>query len=383
MTSTLTDYTELFNAALLAAEQKNAPHIVQVEEGLTQLAADSGVFIPIDTRASKDQLTSLDDMLPVVRDYYKVAGKLWSVPWNSSNPVMYYNKGMFKAAGLDPAKAPTTFDELIKDCEAITAKKAELKLTACVNWPMNAWFAEQWVAMQNGLLVNNDNGRKARATETLFTGPEMLSVAALYKTLADKGYYTYSGKLNDYTGEGTSFLTKKTAITLNSTAGLTLFQTFATLQGIDLGVAGLPLPSTSATNGGTVGGANLWITSGHPDTEAKAAIDFIFFLTNTENDQRWHQASGYFPNRNASIKALEDSGWFKKNPAFAIALAQLRAANGNISNTGAVIGPSTDVRTALSKGFQSIVSGEDPQKSMQAAKNAADKALAEYNSVSP
>ena len=102
LSSPTTDYVELFNAALLAADQGQAPTIVQVEEGLTQLAADSGFFLPIGSVASAEQLASLDDLLPVVRDYYTIGGELYSVPFNASNPLLFYNKGMFAAAGLDP-----------------------------------------------------------------------------------------------------------------------------------------------------------------------------------------------------------------------------------------------------------------------------------------
>ncbi|HEX2622629.1 MAG TPA: extracellular solute-binding protein, partial [Phototrophicaceae bacterium] len=191
VTSTSTDYTELFNAALLASQQGSAPSIVQVEEGLTQLAADSGLFTAISDLASEEQLASLDDVLPVVRNYYTISDKIWSVPWNSSNPLLYYNRDMFTAAGLDPDTPPTTFEEVTAACDAIMAKKDELKITACINFPMVTWFAEQWVAMQGGLVANNDNGRTARANEMMFNSPEMLNVINWFKVLADQDYYTY------------------------------------------------------------------------------------------------------------------------------------------------------------------------------------------------
>jgi sn-glycerol 3-phosphate transport system substrate-binding protein len=379
--STQTDYAEVFQSALLAAEQKNAPHLVQVEEGLTQLAADSGYFVAISDLATKEQLATLDDVLPVVRNYYKISDKTWSLPWNSSNPVVYYNKNMFKTAGLDPEKAPATFADILSACEAIMAKKTELKIDACANWPLAAWFPEQWVAMQGGLIANNDNGRTARATEVLYTSKEMKVVADFYKTLGEKKYFTYSGKPNDYTGEGTTFLSRKTAISINSTAGITLFRNFATLQGVNLGIAPLFKPSADANNGVTVGGASVWITKDHPAPEVKAALDFALYLTSTENDIRWHKGSGYFPNRQSSLTELEKEGWFTKNPAFAISVNQLKESKGNIANSGAVIGPSTDVRSSLVKALQSILAGEDPQKSLEAAKAAADKAITEYNQV--
>jgi len=376
------DYTELFNNSLLAAEQGNSPTIVQIEEGLTQLAADSGYFTPIAQIASAEQLASLDDMLDVVVAYYTIGGELYSVPWNASNPILYYNKDMFTAAGLDPEVAPQTFDDILAACAAIDAVKTELEITSCMNIPMTAWLVEQWMAMQNAELVNNGNGRTERTTEVYFESPEMVEIAEWYALMASSGYLTYSGTPNDLNAEGTTFLGKQTAITINSTAGLTLIQRFSTLQGFELGVARMPLPDADATNGVTMGGASLWVSSSATPEQAQAASDFLFFLTNTANDQVWHQNSGYFPIRASSIDALTEAGWFETNPNFAIAIDQLRESVGNIANAGAVVGPSTEVRGILVEALQSIVdSGTAPAEALAVAKQRADAVLADYNAV--
>src|SRR5205085_3065224 len=173
-------------------------------EVLTQLAADSGVFTPISDLASKEQMASQDDMLSTVRNYYKIGDKTWSIPWNSSNPVLYYNKGLFKAAGLDPEKPPQTFDEMLADCKAIIA--ANTTLTACANWPVTSWFVEQWMAMQNAPLANNDNGRTKRATAMNFDSKEMLKIVSWWQQMAKNKYFTYTGKTEDYNGEAPAFL---------------------------------------------------------------------------------------------------------------------------------------------------------------------------------
>jgi len=377
--SSSTEYGEVLNNALLAADQGNAPNIVQIEEGFTQLAIDSGYFIPISDVATEEQLATLDDVLPTVRAYYSIGADIWSIPWNSSNPLLYYNRSMFEAAGLDPDDPPSTFDEVLEACDAIMS--ADLELTACINWPMATWFAEQWVAMQGGLIVNNENGREGRATEVLYNSEEMLRVATWWKELVDQGYYTYSGSPIDYNGEGITFLSQQTAMTINSTAGLTLFLRFSSLQGIDLGVAPLPMPDEDATNGITVGGASLWLSADQSEAELQAAADFIFFLTNTMNDQKWHKGTGYMPTRASSVEALIDEGWFEENPFFRIAVDQLIESELNTATSGAVIGPSEEVRGYLTEAFQSIVDGgADPAEALQVAKERSDAELEEYNS---
>lgn len=382
LNSPSTDYTEVFNSALLSASQGDALTIVQVEEGLTQLAADSQFFVPVGDLASEEQLASLDDVLPVVRSYYAIGETLWSLPWNSSNPLLYYNRGFFELAGLDPDDPPSTFAEIDAACERLMSRREMIGIQSCINFPMTTWFVEQWVAMQGGLIANNDNGRSARATEMLYTSPEVRRVIEWWAGLDTKGYYQYTGTPNDYTGEGIAFLSKRTAMTINSTAGITLFQQFSGAQGIELGIAPLPTPGEDATNGGTVGGASVWISAGQSDAETQAAVDFLFFLTSTENDIRWHKGTGYFPNRLSSLEALEAEGWFETAPAFGLALEQLQAAGGTVANAGAVIGPSAEVRGYLVSAVQSIIDGgETIDAALESAKAQADAELAEYNSL--
>ncbi len=372
-------YDELFNQALLAADQGTPYNVVQVVEGLTQQAIDSGYFVPVSASSSEEQLESLNDIIPAVLAYYSLDDEIWSLPWNSSNPLLYYNKTMFEVAGLDPEDAPSTFAEITAACEAIMA--SELELEGCINWPMEAWFVEQWVAMQGGVIINNDNGRSARATEVLWDeSEELLLIMEWWADLAESGYYTYSGTAGDYNGEGLSFLSQQTAITLNSTAGLTLIQNFSAAQGFELGVAPLPRPNEEATNGLTVGGASLWLSADQTEAELQAATDFIFFLTNVDNDIVWHVGTGYIPNRLSSIEILTEQGYYDENPNFLIAVEQQANSTANVATAGAVIGPGEEVSDIIIAAFQSVVdNGSDPQEVLSAAAELADAVLQDYN----
>ncbi len=407
VTSPATGYIDVFNSVLLAADQGNAPHVVQVEEGLTQLAADTGLFVPISDIATPEQMAQLEGILPVVRDYYNIGDVVWSVPWNSSNPVVYYNKLITDLLGLqiDTTK-PMTFAQLLGYCEAIMSFKDAIKManpafTACINFPLASWFPEQWVAMQNGLVANNDNGRSGRATEMLYDTPEMLNVFNFLKELADKGYFTYTGRPNDYNGEGGLFGSGATVFHINSTAGITLFVAGFRNAGVPLGIAPLFIPSEDATNGVTVGGASLWVMGGKSEAETQAARDWVFFLTNTQNDIRWHQGSGYFPNRLESIEYLSKGGlfvdsegnpttpdaegarevsWFETYPFFYIAINQLLSSQNNVATQGAVVGPAAEVRQVLVEAMQSVIdAGVDPAEALKAATQRANAILKDYN----
>ncbi|MCB9437566.1 MAG: ABC transporter substrate-binding protein [Anaerolineales bacterium] len=373
-----TSYDEVLTTTLLAADQNDAPHVVQLDESATRFAVDSEKFLAIEDIATDEQKATFDDILPVVREFYTVDSKLWSLPWNSSNPLLYYNKTMFEAAGLDPNNPPHTFDEVLATCEALMA--ADLGLSGCINWPLTAWFPENWVAMQGALLADNENGHTGRPEEVFFNSPEMLRVFEWWNTLADNGYYAYTGKLADYNGEGGAFITRRFAMHINSTAGLSNFQHYAGVLKYDLGVAPLPIPDENATNGTVNGGASLWITAGHSDAETEAAREFVFFMTNTENIARWHEATGYFPNRQSSIDSIEASGFWEENPNYYITVQQLLGTQAIPATAGTIVGPSLEIRNILAEAVQSMIDqGVSPEDALAAADQLADLEIEDYN----
>lgn len=375
------DYSSLLESVLRAADQGQAPHVVQLDEGATQFAVDSGKFIKITDVASEAQLAEIDDFLPSVLNFYKVEGNLWSVPWNSSNPLLYYNKDIFEAAGLDPEVAPRTFADVLAMCETIMSSPAAPP-GGCINFPLTSWFPENWVAMQNALLVNNNNGRDGRATEVFFDSEAMLNVMTWWKELADRDFYNYSGQTGGpaYEPEGRAFLSKQFAMHINSTAGLSNFIFYSDLLRWELGVAPLPIPTEEATTGLVSGGGSLWLSTGHPQEEIDAARDFIFFMTSAENIAYWHKQSGYFPNRTGAIEMLEAEGFWEENPFYYVSVKQVIDTQDTPATSGSVIGPHDQVRNFLDRAVQSIIdSGEDPLLALQAAKIQADQALADYN----
>lgn len=377
-------YGEVFDSAMLAASQGDAPNIVQVDESLTQVAIDSTVFVPISQVASDEQKVHFEDILPAVREFFNIEGELWGVPWNTSNPLLFYNKDIFREAGLDPENPPRTYAEVLTACEAILAAEIE-GVRACANWPLVSWFVEQWVAMQGELLLNNENGRTARASEIILDTEAVRNVLEWWKTMADSGYYVYSGARQDYNGEGLIFLSKSTGIHINSTAGVSLMQSYSEVQGFELGIAPLILPNEEATNGVTVGGASLFVTgeaAGSTPEEISAAIDFVFFLTNTQNMAEWHKGTGYYPNTQSSIELLESENWFEENPAFRLAFDQALNTVPSPATAGMVVGPADEVRAMVEEMIQSIIDGgASIDDAIAAAKGRIDAELQDYNSL--
>ncbi|WP_456445773.1 ABC transporter substrate-binding protein [Deinococcota bacterium DY0809b] len=369
-------YRDTLNAAILAAKQGNAPHIVQIFEVGSQLALDSGIFVPIENYVPADLKFQLDDYIKPVANYYRIGGKFNSIPWNSSNPILYYNKDIFKKAGLDPENPPKTFNEVAQACEKIIASKAAPK---CITWPLHSWFVEQWIAEQGALLANNENGRAARATNVYIDSEAMKRIMKWWKGLYDKGYYTYTGKPEDWDGANQLFVSQQAAMEITSTSDVTFMQNASFENGFELGTGFLPVPDGVERNGTVVGGASLWLTKGHPQEEQEAALTFLLWFTNTENMVRWHKGTGYFPVLNTSVKVLEWQNWFERNPAYRAAFDQLLQSKANRATQGALIGPFPEIRTIIENMVQEIFQGKDIAKALSEADAQADQALKRYN----
>ncbi|PJF39916.1 MAG: ABC transporter substrate-binding protein [Chloroflexi bacterium] len=376
---TANSYRDNLNSALLAAQQGTAPHIVQIFEVGTQLALDSGIFVPVEEIATPEQLATLEDVITPVSNYYAVDDVQWSLPFNSSNPILYYNRDIFEAAGLDPDDPPETYGEVLEACETIMASQ---DLQGCIGWNMHGWFVEQWVAEQGALLANNDNGRADRATEVFLNSDAMLNVFNWWDTLADNGWYTYTGQLEDWNGSDAIFTGQQVAMHITSTADLVNINEAATNNGFELGTGFLPIPDDAERNGVVIGGASLWFTGGHPQEELEAAVEFALFLGNTQNGAAWHQASGYFPIRESAIEELNSAGWFDQNPAFRTAFDQLTQTTPNSATAGALIGNFLEVRTIVEEAAQAMVDGgRSPEDVLNEANERANAALAEFNAT--
>lgn len=374
-------YRDALNNALLGAEQGDAPHIVQVFEVGTQLALDSGIFIPVSSVADADQLAVLDDYIAPVLNYYTLGEDVWSLPWNSSSPVLYYNKDMFEAAGLDPESPPKTYGEVDAACEALMNTDS-LELQGCIGWAMHSWYAEQWMSEQNATLANNDNGRSARATEVNIDSDAMRTIFNWWKSLADKGWYIYTGQLEDWNGSDAIFTGQQVAMHITSTADIRNNDQAAQEAGFEMGVGMLPIPDGVERNGTVIGGASIWLTGDHPQEELETAVDFMLFLSNTENMVSWHKATGYYPVRYSSIDQLEEEGWFEQDPRFRVAFDQLTQTNVNPASAGALLGTFLETRTIIEQAAQSVVDGgESVDNALAVADGLAEQALADYNAL--
>lgn len=251
-------YPETQQAAVLAARQGNPPHLVQLYEVGSQIAVDSGIFMPVIELGEFDT----DDYIEPVLNYYTINGQVNSIPFNSSSPILYANRDLMTAAGVE--EVPDTFGGIIEACEAAEAAGVLTADVKCFGVSLNGWFIEQWVAEQGEPLVNNNNGRDGRATEVLLTSDAVKNVFNWFKTLNDNGWYTYTGRLEDWDGSDAIFTNGNVMFHITSTADLVNI-TNGVGDSFELVTGQLPIADGTERNGVVIGGASVWLVADHPE----------------------------------------------------------------------------------------------------------------------
>jgi sn-glycerol 3-phosphate transport system substrate-binding protein len=340
---------------------------------------DLDVIVPMQTFIDKEKY-NISDLEPNILGYYSIGGKLYSMPFNTSNPMLYYNKTIFQAAGLDPNKAPRTFAEVQDYAKKLTKKDASGKVTQYgYSMAIYGWFFEQLLAVSGGLYLDNGNGRDKLATSATFNSPEGVAILEWWKKMFDEGILGNYGRPTAETQK--AFDAQQTAMMIESTAGLRSRLNAA--QGkFELGTGFLPRPNEAAfkTAGTIIGGASLWIMKDRPKAEQDCAWDMVKYLVSAPVQAQWHIASGYYPIHKRGYDEPSDKEWRAKYPQFETAIEQLHMAPNNRVTQGALTGVMPQARQEIEAAIESVLlQNVSPKAALDKAAANVTAAIVEYN----
>lgn len=346
-------YRENLNQTLQSSRAGDPPGVVQIFEIGTRLALDSGAFTPIG-QVIPDGSVDFDDILPSVSNYYQIDGELNSMPFNSSNTIMLYNKTAFEEAGLDPESPPQSLSGVRDAAETIVD---QTDMEAGISWPNHTWMqVEQQFAKQDQILVNNENGRAGRPDETFFNSEAGRNVYEWWKGMADNDLYLNPG-IEAWDEARQAFLTQQVPMLWDSTSNMVSMRAGAEDSGFELGSAYLPTPN-GANTGVVIGGGSLWVPDALPDETKEAVGEFVAYMVQPEQQARWHRNSGYFPVSQTALDQLESDGWFEENPDFQTAINQLQDTQDSPATRGAVMGVFPEARSINEEVSVSILNGD-------------------------
>ncbi|MBK8028059.1 MAG: extracellular solute-binding protein [Chloroflexi bacterium] len=378
------NYEELFAATALAAEQGSLPAVVQYFEVATQVARDSGYFKSIasalgDRTEINGISTALDDIIGPVAAYYTLDGEFTSMPWNTSSAIWFSNMNILNAAGIDTP--PATWAEIDAACEAIMALPEAPEY--CWTFPNHGWFFEQWLAQQDAVFANNDNGRTERATEVAFNSDAGVAILNWMREQQDKGYLYYSGAQggDSWGTVDQAFGAQQVAMAAYSSSDTAVYTQTGVDNGYEVVASFLPYNDATGWTGNLIGGASLWLVDGLSTEVEDGALSFLFWMTNTENAASWHQTTGYIAIRQSAVDQLTAAGWYDENPNFRVASDQLAASTVTPATSGALLGAFPQIRNVVTQAIDTVLltPDADPATVLNDAAAEANTILEEYN----
>jgi sn-glycerol 3-phosphate transport system substrate-binding protein len=374
-----TTYTDTLNKFRAGLSGGDLPDLVQIEDTGLQQMIDTQAILPAQACVDADKY-DLSDHLKRVVDYYSVKGSLWPMPFNVSNPVLYYNKKAFQSSGLDPNQPPKTLEEVMAAAQKL--KDSGAAAQAGFGMKLDPWYLEQWSAIGGKTYVNNGNGRKGRATAVTFdnaTGKEIFTFLAdmvkqgLAKTNPADGPQAFDNLLG--IGNGNFGMTIDTSAALG-----TIQQVLSSGQypNVELGVA--PMPGPKGKGGVLVGGAALYISKKSSPEKQAAAWQFAKFLNEPDTQAEWSAGTGYVPVRKAAVGLPVLQQRWAEIPGFKVAYDQLVGGVVNAATAGPVIGDYQGVRDVVLDSEQQMFGGMAPSAALKLARKNADAKIQEYNS---
>ena len=312
------NYNDTTTKALTAAKAGTPPAVAVLLATDVYTLIDEDVIDPIDDFIKTDEDKAwLNGFMPAYLKSAQTEDHLWSVPFQRSTAVMYYNKQAFKDAGLDPEKYPTTWDEMVAAGKAVTAKDAAGQVTRwgvgiAGNVGSAQWLFGALVAQNGGTLVNE------AGTETYLTDPKVVEALQYWVDLSTKDAIHPPG-IFEWGTAPADFLAGRVAMIWHTTGNLANIRKNATF---DFGLAPFPGHPTPAS---VLGGGNLYIFKDASDEEKAAAYKFIQFLTSDEILADWAVQTGYVAPRDGSWETETMKKYVAEAPQALVALKQIPA----------------------------------------------------------
>ena len=364
-------YDDALNKLKSAQIGNMGADLVQVYEIGTRFMIESGWIVPMQSMVNADEYdTSV--LEPNLAAYYTINDMLYSMPFNSSTPLMYYNKDMFDAAGI------TEIPDSLEAIAQIGDKLLDSGAQEVMSLGIYGWFFEQFIGKQGLEYANNGNGRTEAATAVAFDeNGAAANILNEWKNLYDLGYAPNVGKGGD--AGLTDFSAGKSAITLGSTASLKQI-----LQDVDgkfeVGTAYFPKVKSTDEGGVSIGGASLWALDNNDPKKLRATWEFVKFLISPESQAFWNAETGYFP---VNVDA-HDEDVFKENiekyPQFETAIDQPHDSAPQYA--GALLSVFSEARAIVESEIESMLNGnETVDEAVDSMASQINDAIEEYNLV--
>lgn len=364
-------YAQSMTEAIAAFRTHHQPDILQVYEvGTgTMLAAKEAVVPVYKLMKEVGVKFSPSQFVPAISAYYSDSqGRMLSMPFNTSSPVLYYNKDEFKKAGIKAA--PKTWQEL----EADTKKLKDSGASKCgYTTAWQSWInIENYAAWHNLPFASNNDGFGGMDTKLLFNTKPFVEHIQRLGNMAKKGLFTYGGRADK---PMPLFVSGSCAMFTESSGALVPIVNGAKFK---VGVAMMPYNADIVKHpqNSILGGATLWVLTGNPKSHYKGTAEFLNFLSQPKQQAQWSQATGYVPVTKAAYELNKKDGYYNKYPGATIPIKELSLNTPTKNSKGIRMGNYVQFRDIINQELENVWSGKKTaQEALDSAVKRGDKQL--------
>ncbi|MEP7183777.1 MAG: ABC transporter substrate-binding protein, partial [Betaproteobacteria bacterium] len=359
-------YQDSMTKALTAVKSNDPPVMsILLSTDMYTLIDEDAVIPYNDLLKTADDQAWVKSFFPGFMENSQTGGKIWGIPFQRSTIVLYYNKELFKEAGLDPNRPPASWAEQVEYAQKLTKRDASGKVT---QWGLQIpssgfpYWLFQALAIQAGTNLMNATG-----TETYYDRPETIAGLAYWVDLVNK-YKVHPEGIVEWGTTPKDFFEKKVAMMWTTTGNLTNVRTNAKF---DFGVAMLP---AGKQRGSPTGGGNFYIFKKSTPAQREAALKFIKWATTPQRAAQWGIDTGYVAVRADAWDTPAMKQYVAGFPAAAVARDQLPFAKAELSTHD-----NQRVTKALNDGLQAALTGtKTPEQAMKDAQREAERLLRSY-----
>jgi len=324
------EVAQKFNASLAGGQ---LPDVVVVSDVTWFNFALNKQLAPMDELLSSAKIDTGDYVDALYNDY-NLGDKHYALPFARSTPLFYYNKDLWKAAGLED-RGPKDWDEFLTWAPKLKAAAGSDKIV--MELPDGSNYLD-WV-FQN--MVWGYGGAYSKEWTPTFSDPNTIKAGTYLQNLAKSGFLKLS---KDPAPDFTAGIVGCSMMSTGSLGGVAKDAKF------DVGTAFLPGDGNCPT-----GGAGVGIPANITDERKKNALKFIEFLTNAQNTVTFTQATGYMPVRKSAVDLPEEKAFLEKNPNAKTAIEQLPKTRSQ--DNVRVLLPGGGAR--IGKALDQVVQGQD------------------------
>jgi len=339
-----------------------SPAVFQSMDISTSQIAHTGYTTPVQKFIDQDNY-DVSKIAAGARAFYANKGTQLSMPFNTSQPVLYYNATLLKKYGITPPPVNPSYSDVTRVATQIMQRSH--KNVQGMTVEVYGWLFEQFLANSGESLANNDDGHSGTPTAVNFTNPGAVKAMQWIQDNLKKGSFAnYGAGANAESNETASFLSGRLGMFLQSSADIGQL-TLGNKN--ELGISYYPHPDGQQSNGVAIGGASLWISNDKTSHVQRGAWDFIKYLMTAKNQAAWQVATGYLALNKDSQKEPVLQALYQKLPATRVPGQQLAAATPNKTNSGIFLQGLIQERNLTQTAMEQIYQGSDPAKALAIA----------------